>query len=127
MLTEHVRQALGMQIVSPYLKDQKLYVLTLDPELEQTFSEGIQQTEQGGSFLALPPDVTQQLLNRLVEAAGKMMNSGYQPAILCSPVVRLHLKRLTERVIPDLAVLSFNEIFPSVQVESLGVVNIDEN
>jgi len=127
LLTEHVRQALGMQIVSPYLKDQKLYVLTLDPELEQTFSEGIQQTEQGGSFLALPPDVTQQLLNRLVEAAGKMMNSGYQPAILCSPVVRLHLKRLTERVIPDLAVLSFNEIFPSVQVESLGVVNIDEN
>lgn len=126
LLTEYVRQALGMQIVNAFLENQKLYVLTLDPDLERIFSEGIQQTEQG-SYLALSPDVTQQLLDKVVEAAGMMTNRGIQPIILCSPVVRLHLKRLTERVVPDLVVLSFNEISPSIQVESLGMVSIREN
>ncbi len=126
LLTEHVRQALGMQIVSPYLHDDKLFVLALDPNLEKIFSEGIQQTEQG-SYLALSPDVTQRILDKMTEGAAKVINSGRQPVILCSPVVRLHLKRLTERVAPSLVVLSYNEIYPNVHVESLGMVSVDEN
>lgn len=127
LLTEYVRQALGRQITTPYLADEHtLFVLTLDPELEQVIKDGIQQTEQG-SFLALEPHLTQKLLNKLVDRTGKVINTGRQPVVLCSPVVRFHLKRLTEKLIPNLVVLSFNEILPEIKVESLGMVSINEN
>ena len=126
LLTEYVRQSMGRQIVAPYLVDYKLFVLTLDPELDQVIKDGIQQTEQG-SFLALEPQTTQKLLSRLVDWTGRVMNAGHQPEVLCSPVVRFHLKRLTEKMIPNLIVLSYNEILPDINVESLGMVSIDEN
>ncbi|MDR9757540.1 MAG: flagellar biosynthesis protein FlhA [Thermacetogeniaceae bacterium] len=126
LLTEYVRQSMGRQIVAPYLVDYKLFVLTLDPELDQVIKDGIQQTEQG-SFLALEPQTTQKLLSRLVDWTGRVMNAGHQPVVLCSPVVRFHLKRLTEKMIPNLIVLSYNEILPDINVESLGMVSIDEN
>ncbi|NLN20676.1 MAG: flagellar biosynthesis protein FlhA [Syntrophomonadaceae bacterium] len=126
LLTEYVRQSMGRQIVAPYLVDYKLFVLTLDPELDQVIKDGIQQTEQG-SFLALEPQTTQKLLSRLVDWTGRVMNAGHQPVVLCSPVVRFHLKRLTEKMIPSLIVLSYNEILPDINVESLGMVSIDEN
>lgn len=126
LLTEYVRQSIGRQIIAPYLVDHKLFVLTLDPELEQVIKNGIQQTEQG-SFLALEPQITQKLLSKLVEWTGRVMNAGHQPVVLCSPVVRFHLKRLTEKMIPNLIVVSYNEILPDINVESLGMVSINEN
>lgn len=126
LLTEYVRQSIGRQIIAPYLVDHKLFVLTLDPELEQVIKDGIQQTEQG-SFLALEPQITQKLLSRLVDWTGRVMNAGHQPVVLCSPVVRFHLKRLTEKMIPNLVVVSYNEVLPDINVESLGMVSINEN
>jgi flagellar biosynthesis protein FlhA len=126
VLTEQVRQALGRQIVVQHLEGDKLYVLTLEPELEKSLKEGIQKTEQG-SYLVLEPRKAQRILERLREAAKRVMEAGHQPIVLCAPIVRLHLKRLAGRLIPGLAVLSFNEIPPNIQVESLGMVSILEN
>jgi len=126
LLTEYIRQALGRQIISQYLEDNKLYVLTLDPEIEQLLKEGIQKGEQG-SYLVLEPQKAQRLLGKLKEGAQRMMEAGRQPIILCAPVLRLHLKRLTERILPGLVVLSFNELQPNIHVESLGTVNMFED
>jgi len=46
----------------------------------------------------------------------------YQPILLCSPLIRPHVKKLTERFIPNLIVLSHNEISNDVRIESLGIV-----
>ena len=44
--------------------------------------------------------------------------------VLLSPAnIRIHLKRLTERVMPQLVVLSHNEIPANVKVISLGLVS----
>lgn len=126
LLTEYVRQALGRQIVAQYMEDDKLYVLTLDPELEQELRDGIQKTEQG-SFLTLEPRKAQQVLDKIGETVRGVINAGHQPIILCAPFVRLHLKRLTARLLPGLIVLSFNEINPNIQVEALGMVSRVEN
>ncbi|HHW40357.1 MAG TPA: flagellar biosynthesis protein FlhA [Syntrophomonadaceae bacterium] len=126
LLTEYIRQALGRQIVSQYLEDNKLCVLTLDPEIEQFLKEGIQKGEQG-SYLVLEPQKAQRLLGKLKEGAQRMMEAGHQPIILCAPVLRLHLKRLTERILPGLVVLSFNELQPNIQVESVGMVSMLED
>ncbi|MDH7576745.1 MAG: flagellar biosynthesis protein FlhA [Bacillota bacterium] len=126
LLTEHVRQALGRQIVGQYLEDHKLYVLTLDPEVEQAVKEGIQKTEHG-SYLTIDPQTVQQILNRLHIMAQKMIEAGHQPVVLCPPGIRPYLKRLTERVLPGLVVLSFNELQSNIQVESLGMVSTLES
>lgn len=126
LLTEYVRQALGRQIVGEYLEDHKLYVLTLDPEVEKILKEGIQKTEQG-SYLALDPQQAQQILSQLRVRVQQIMETGRQPVVLCLPVVRLHFKRLTERFLPNLAVLSFNELPSNIQVESLGMVSVGES
>lgn len=126
LLTECVRQALGRQIVSQYLENGKLYVLTLDPKLEQLLREGIQKGEQS-SYLVLEPQKAQQLLGKLREGVKKMMEVGHQPIILCSPVVRLHLKRMAEKVLPNLVVLSFNELQPDTEVEAVGMVSLIED
>jgi flagellar biosynthesis protein FlhA len=49
--------------------------------------------------------------------------SGLHPIVLCSPSVRLALKRLTERAAPQLVVLSYSEIAPGLRVESIGQVS----
>ncbi|HAA90258.1 MAG TPA: flagellar biosynthesis protein FlhA [Peptococcaceae bacterium] len=126
VLTEYVRQALGRQIVEQYLEGNKLYVLTLDPQVEKTVREGIQKTEQG-SYLALEPGKTQLLLNALRAQVQRMIEAGHQPVVLCPPIVRLYFRRLVERFLPNVAVLSFNELQPNIQVEAVGMVSFSES
>lgn len=126
LLTEYIRQALGRQIVSQYLENNKLYVLTLDPGIEQLLKEGLQKGEHA-SYLVLEPQKAQRLLGKLKECAQKMMEAGHQPVVLCAPVIRLHLKRLTERILPGLVVLSFNELQPNLEVEAVGMVSMVED
>ncbi len=126
ILTEHVRQALGRQIIEQYLEGNKLYVLTLDPHVEKAIREGIQKTEHG-SYLALDPGKTQLLLNALRGQVQRMIEAGHQPVVLCPPVVRLHFRRLVERFLPNVAVISFNELQPNIQVEAVGMVSFSES
>lgn len=126
ILTEYIRQALGRQIVSQYLENNKLYVLTLDPGVEQLLKEGLQKAEHA-SYLVLEPQKAQRLLGKLKEGAQKMMEAGHQPIVLCAPVIRLHLKRLTERILPGLVVLSFNELQANLEVEAVGMVSMIED
>jgi flagellar biosynthesis protein FlhA len=121
-LTEYVRQALGRQITNGLLEaDQKLYVMTLEPGLEQSLKESLPKNEQG-AHLSLDPLRAQQLIERLRKNAEKASQGGHQPALLCSPVLRFYLKRLTEKILPNLTMLSYNELPPEIQVESLGTI-----
>lgn len=51
-----------------------------------------------------------------------MMIKGYNPVLVCAPVVRINLKRVTERQFPQLIVLSYNELVHGVQVQAVGMV-----
>lgn len=123
MLTEYVRQALGRAISKKIFHQQQNNVLTLDPELEQLIMDSVQHTEQG-SYLALDPQLSQRIFESLTEEMNKMIGMGQQPIVLTSPIVRIYFKRLTESIAPDLIVLSYNEVEPTVEVRSAGMVNI---
>ncbi len=123
MLTEYVRQSLFRSITKQFINAKKAKVITLDPSIEQKIMESIQQTEHG-SYLNLDPTSTQSILNKLAEQIQKLISVGEQPIILTAPIVRLYFKRLSEQLTPDLVVLSYNEIDPKVEVQSVGVVNI---
>ena len=81
------------------------------------------QTEQGNQ-LSLDPKVTQNILASLNEKIEEATGMGEKMVILCSPVVRNHFKRLTEKFIPNLTVISHNELSPEVNVRSLGSVRL---
>ena len=120
-ITEYVRQHLGRSITSPHLSENnELGVLVLDPKLEQTIQAGIEITDRG-SFLALDPGRLQELLNRISNGITSLL-PGAQPVLLTNPVVRPHLRRLLERALPHLVVLSHSEIPTDVRVVNLGTV-----
>lgn len=123
MLTEYVRQSLKRSISQRYFSDGENKVITLDPQLEQEIMESVQHSEQG-SFIALDPEKTQMIFNSLNTQLSKLTSLGIQPIILTSPVVRIYFKKLVEQIAPDLVVISYNEIDPSSEIQSIGMVGI---
>ncbi|MBI5557729.1 MAG: flagellar biosynthesis protein FlhA [Deltaproteobacteria bacterium] len=124
ILTEYVRQKLSRSIVSS-LADESgtLSVLTLSTKIEDIIRESVQSTEQG-SFLAMDPNVGQKIIEAIQAAVGKVSLEGYQPLIISSPVVRRHLRKLIERFMPQVVVLSHNELTNQLKIQSLGTVDI---
>ncbi|WP_432400535.1 flagellar biosynthesis protein FlhA [Wukongibacter sp. M2B1] len=123
MLTEYVRQALGRSITKQYISNKRAKVVMLDPELEKLIMQSIQQSEHG-SYLSLDPTSTQVILNNLSQHIQKLISIGEQPIVVTAPIVRFYFKSLTEQLIPDLIVLSYNEIDPDVEIQSIGTVKI---
>lgn len=124
VLTEYVRQALARQITLQYTEPgQPLKVITIGPSLEQKISESVQQSDQG-SYLAIDPNTSQLIYRNLNEQISKVIQMGQQAVILTSPMTRMYLRQLIERIMPDIPVLSYNELEPHVEVQSVGVVNI---
>jgi flagellar biosynthesis protein FlhA len=123
ILTEYVRQSLSRQITGQYLPSKQAKVVTLNQNLENTLMESIQQSDLG-TYLSLDPMTTQNLLNNLAVEVQKLLSLGEQPIVLTAPIVRFYFKKLTETQIPDLIVLSYNEIEPDVEVQSAGMVTV---
>jgi len=103
--------------------DGTIPVITFDQQTEKIISGAIQQTEQG-YFLVMEPAMTQRFLEALHQNLEKCTSRNYQPIVLCSPQIRLPFKRFIDRFVPNLVVLSFNEILTNVKIQTLGTVRI---
>ncbi|OPZ91226.1 MAG: Flagellar biosynthesis protein FlhA [Firmicutes bacterium ADurb.Bin419] len=123
MLTEYVRQALGRAISKKFIRDKKSNVITLDPKVEQIILDSVQRTEHG-AYLTLEPNTTNSIISSLSNQVQRLLKLGHQPIVLASPIVRLYFRRLTEQAIPGLVVLSYNELDPHLEVQSVGMVSI---
>ncbi len=122
-LTEHVRAVLARSISNSYSEDGKvLEVMTFDRNVETQIQAALHSTEQG-AYLALEPGFAQALINSLNQAVQNL--AGSAPVLLCTPTIRLHVKRLTERYLPNLAIISHNEIAPHLKVRSVGTVTVN--
>ena len=123
VLTEYVRHALARQITQQYIQNNVLPCLTLDPAIENRIAGAVQRTDRG-SYVSLDPDSMQHILTSLNNELPNLTNMGYQPIVLTSPTVRLYFRKLVERSVPGLIVLSHAEIEQSVEIQILGVVKI---
>ena len=83
-----------------YLNSSSNEVITLDPKLEQLIIDSVKN--EAGTYIAIEPEISNKIVARTAGLAEKMAQSGKQPIILASPVVRLYFKRLTEHAIPGL-------------------------
>lgn len=125
LLAEYVRQALARQITNQYtVNGQTLKVVTISGKIEKILADGIQQTEHG-SYLSIDPAMSQSILEALASQIEKLSLTEQTPVVLCSPAVRMYLRQLTERYFPQVPILSYNELEANVEVQSVGVVNIE--
>lgn len=123
-LTEYVRQALARQISATFSADNEtLSIITLDHQVEETIQGSVQASGQG-PVLALEPKKAKSILEGIGQQIDKF-KGGASPVLLCPAAIRLHVKKMTERYFPGLAVLSHNEIAPQVKIQSLGTVSFN--
>lgn len=127
VLTEYVRQRLKRAISNTYFSDGEMTtVVTLDPKIEQDIMNSIKQTEQG-AYITLDPAVTKKILNSVETEIKKLESQGKAPIIITSPIVRMYFKKLTKDYFKDLIVISYNEIESDVELQSIGVVTVNDN
>jgi len=118
-IVEGVRAALGRSICRVHQSDKgDLPAISFAPSLEERLIQAIVRTEQG-AVLAIDPNEAQNLAGRIARA---IESAVAQPVLLCTPALRPHLWRLFSRVLPQVGVLSHNEIPPHVRVTPVAVL-----
>lgn len=122
-LSEHARKALPWELVRSVLPSgqNSLNAITLDPELEQRLAQSLRQTQQEVS-LALEPSLARHLVGQLGDRIKQMAMKGIQPLLLCSPVLRLALRRFFESTYRNLTILAYNELPDRAEVQTVGMV-----
>ncbi len=119
MITEQVRSALSRTITRRFCENGQLRVITLDAELEKKVLNALTKNEHG-IYLALSPDIIQQIMTQLGELRKKFNDLSQTPIILTSQVIRVYLSRMINQFYPDVYVLSFNEVTGNVQIQAIG-------
>lgn len=119
MITEQVRSALSRTITRRFCENGQLRVVTLDAELEKKVLNALTKNEHG-IYLALSPDIIQQIMTQLGELRKKFSDLSQTPIILTSQVIRVYLSRMVSQFYPDVYVLSFNEVTGNVQIQAIG-------
>lgn len=121
-ISERIREGLKRQITKSFTQaDGTLSVTTLDPDLEDRLAK---MTEKGdrGAYLAVPGDVAQRVWQAAGEEVKKMNAHGVPPVVLVSAGLRLPFRRFLEKVVPMMAVMSYNEVGEGVRVNAVGVI-----
>jgi flagellar biosynthesis protein FlhA len=123
-LTELVRQRLSHSICHGLRgTHDQLSVLSLNPRVEAQLADGLRRSDATG--LAIDPRVAEQLMRKLVPLADSMARESLAPVLLVGPEIRRHLKTLTRRSVPKLAVVSVNEVPSTIDLRSFGVVGVE--
>ncbi|MCC7407136.1 MAG: flagellar biosynthesis protein FlhA [Phycisphaeraceae bacterium] len=140
VLTEYVRNALRRTICNQYVQvvpvqpldddapptsAARLYCVSLDPALEDRIASYIERTAEG-STMSMPPAVANRVVSAIVREISRLIQAGHPPVVLASPQVRAQVRRLIEPHLPIAAVLGYNEVSKGVEVESLGLVQLED-
>lgn len=124
ILTEYVRQKLARSITKDLLnEDGTLSVHILSQNIESIIRDGIQKTDQG-SFLSIEPNLGKRIVSGMNTAIERTMVLNQMPVILCSPIIRRHLRRLVERFIPNVSIISHNELPMNIKLQSVGTIEL---
>lgn len=123
-LTESVRKGLARSITHKYSNEQgEIPVMTLAPRVEELIANSLLQTEQGVQ-LVMDPRQAQGILTQISKTIEQHPEIAGQPILLTSPTARRHLFKLTNRFLPQVVVLSHNEISSDAQIQAVGLVEM---
>ena len=121
LLTEYVRHRLARQICTRYRdQDGRLHVIALDPAMEDRIRAGFEHNERG-LFVRMSPPAIEATCNAIAAELPKLTTANHTPMVLVSPQIRAALKQITENQLPQLVVLSFNEVTRDTQIMTVGL------
>ena len=123
LITEQVRGALSRTITRKFCDNGQLRVVTLDAGLETKILSSLTKNDRG-VYLALSPDIMQQVISQLGELRKKFNEISQTPIVLTSQVIRVYVSRMIAQFYPDIYVLSFNEITSNVQIQAIGNITL---
>jgi len=122
MLAEHARARLSRQISFANLNDKKeLPTVTLTPAFEQSFAESLVGHGEEKQ-LAMAPTKLQEFINKSRSTLENLSLKGENPVLLVSPTIRPYVRAIVERFRPQTVVLSQNEIYPKIKINSIGQI-----
>ncbi|HEX7591070.1 MAG TPA: flagellar biosynthesis protein FlhA [Candidatus Limnocylindrales bacterium] len=123
-LTEAVRHALSRAISMRYrAPDGAIHAVALAPDLDTRLGTSV-MVQPGYVGLELSGSDSRLLIESIDKALKSLALQRYQPILLCTTRIRLALRNLTERHLPQLTVLSYEEILPSVSVQVHAQVEV---
>jgi flagellar biosynthesis protein FlhA len=126
VLTEIIREAIARSICSQFNNGKNhLTVVAMDPNLEKIITDNVRQVDNDVVY-SIEPTLMQKIVKSISAAVEKLLSVSPMPLVVCSPNVRMHLKKLTERIIPHLNIISYNEIDPLYNVESVAIIGVPE-
>lgn len=125
LLTEYVRTRLARYISYRFASaDGSLSAVVLHPTLEDQLRQAIRQTS-GGTALMLEPARTRQIASQIQQAIQPFLANGDVPAVLLTSLeIRPYLRKLTEVELGRVPVLSYQEIVPTMRVNTLASVTL---
>jgi len=121
ILTEYVRQRLSKRITRLYLTDKTLYAIVIAPRLEAKLSAYLQEGREE-EFLDV---LINKIYPKISFEVSKFVQYQAKPILITGSNLRRHIKRVLEAYLPQLAVLSYNELDRQVNLKVLGAVDED--
>jgi len=122
LLAELVRARLARMISTKYRDSQgTLHVVTLDPALEDRIRAGFEHNERG-LFIRMSPQAVETTCRLIAAEVERLTRANHPPVVLVSPQIRAALKQMSASHLPNLVVLSYNEITRDTKIESVAMV-----
>jgi flagellar biosynthesis protein FlhA len=122
-LTEYVRHRLARTISHRYRDGNgQLFVITLDPAVEDRIAAGTEHNDRG-LFIRMSPAVINTTCRQIAEQLSKLDKLAKARCLLVSPRIRASVRQITHDSLPDLRILSYNEIARDTSIESVGMVS----
>ncbi len=124
MLTEYIRTSLKRYISYKYTGARDtLFVYLLDPEIEDVIRGAIRRTSTG-AFLSLDPTISHDILDAIRREVANLPATAQQPVIVTDMELRRFVRKMVELEFPTLAVLSYQELTPELNVQPVGRITM---
>ena len=121
-LAEYVRNRLARTICSRLSDDENvLHVVTLEPALEDRINAGIEHNERG-MFVRMSPQAVDKTCELIATSVQVLTRDNHSPIVLVSPQTRPGLRQISSANLPNLHIISYNEVTRDTRIESHGIV-----
>ncbi len=125
VLNEYCRAALSETITRQFsTPENEVVVVMLEPQLESHLISQAQQGTLNSNTLGLTPDTVERLYQSASKIFTNMVKKGFEPVLLTSPILRFTLFEFLAPILPDINVLSYNDIGQDIQFKTFDRLTI---
>jgi flagellar biosynthesis protein FlhA len=127
VLNEYCRAALSETITKQFTTDDnQVVVVMMDSNLESHLISQAQEGNLNSNTLGLTPDTVETIYKNASTLFDKMIRDGYEPVLLTSPILRFTMFEFLAPILPDINVLSYNDISQNVQFKTFGRLKLEK-